>query len=179
MTVGRRRWFDGGSNGRMDRVSWFSAPGYWLSRLLFERALAAIYLIAFIVVLNQFRPLLGERGLTPVPRFAAVARGRRVPSLFVLRYSDALLLAVAWAGIALAAATLLGLPERGPVWVPMVVWLALWALYLSVLLLLRWLLFRLEFGAGMIKLRGDPCWRDLTCLYYHHETQPMPNALSS
>lgn len=44
--------------------------------------------------------------------------------------------------------------------------------------LLRWLLFRLEFGAGLIKLRGDPCWRDLTCLYYHHETQPMPGPLS-
>jgi hypothetical protein len=42
----------------------------------------------------------------------------------------------------------------------------------------RWLLFRLEFGAGLIKMRGDPCWRDLTCLYYHHETQPMPNPLS-
>lgn len=27
-------------------------------------------------------------------------------------------------------------------------------------------------------MRGDPCWRDLTCLYYHHETQPMPNPLS-
>jgi len=43
---------------------------------------------------------------------------------------------------------------------------------------LRWLLFRLEFGAGLIKLRHDPCWRDLTCLYYHHETQPMPGPLS-
>ena len=42
----------------------------------------------------------------------------------------------------------------------------------------RWLLFRLEFGAGMIKMRGDRCWRDLTCPYYHHETQPMPNPLS-
>ena len=46
------------------------------------------------------------------------------------------------------------------------------------LYLLRWLLFRLEFGAGLIKLRGDRCWRDLTCLYYHHETQPMPGPLS-
>ena len=49
---------------------------------------------------------------------------------------------------------------------------------LLVLLLARWLLFRVEFGAGLIKLRGDPCWRDLTCLYYHHETQPMPGPLS-
>ncbi|HET6961581.1 MAG TPA: lipase maturation factor family protein, partial [Terriglobia bacterium] len=34
-------------------------------------------------------------------------------------------------------------------------------------------------GAGLIKLRGDSCWRDLTCLYYHYETQPIPNPLSS
>ena len=34
------------------------------------------------------------------------------------------------------------------------------------------------FGAGLIKLRGDPCWRDLTCLDYYFETQPMPNTLS-
>jgi hypothetical protein len=32
--------------------------------------------------------------------------------------------------------------------------------------------------AGLIKMRGDRCWRDLTCLYYHHETQPMPGPLS-
>jgi hypothetical protein len=33
-------------------------------------------------------------------------------------------------------------------------------------------------GAGLIKLRGDSCWRDLTCLYYHYETQPIPNPIS-
>jgi hypothetical protein len=49
---------------------------------------------------------------------------------------------------------------------------------LLVLLLFRWLAFRVEFGAGLIKMRGDPCWRDLTCMQYHHETQPMPNPLS-
>jgi hypothetical protein len=46
------------------------------------------------------------------------------------------------------------------------------------ILLIRWMLFRTMFGAGLIKLRGDPCWRDLTCLYYHYETQPMPNPFS-
>jgi hypothetical protein len=46
------------------------------------------------------------------------------------------------------------------------------------LLLLRWMLFRVELGAGLIKLRHDRCWRDLTCLYYHYETQPLPNPLS-
>ncbi|MFI1523694.1 lipase maturation factor family protein [Kitasatospora cineracea] len=49
---------------------------------------------------------------------------------------------------------------------------------LLVLWLLRWLLFRVEFGAGLIKCRGDACWRKLTCLYHHHETQPMPGPLS-
>ena len=47
-----------------------------------------------------------------------------------------------------------------------------------VLFLLRWTLFRNMFGAGLIKLRGDDCWRDLTCMEYHYETQPMPNPLS-
>jgi hypothetical protein len=42
----------------------------------------------------------------------------------------------------------------------------------------RWVLFRVMFGAGLIKLRGDQCWRDLTCLNYYFETQPIPNPLS-
>lgn len=49
---------------------------------------------------------------------------------------------------------------------------------ITIILLLRWLVFRLEFGAGMIKMRGDRAWRDLTALFYHHQTQPMPNPLS-
>src|SRR5881628_616741 len=44
--------------------------------------------------------------------------------------------------------------------------------------LFRWLGFRIMIGAGLIKLRGDTCWRDLTCLYYHYETQPIPNPIS-
>jgi len=47
-----------------------------------------------------------------------------------------------------------------------------------VVVLFRWLAFRVMFGAGLIKLRGDPCWTDLTCLAYHYETQPNPGPLS-
>ena len=43
----------------------------------------------------------------------------------------------------------------------------------------RWLIFRIMLGAGLIKLRGDECWRDLTCMDYHYETQPVPGPLSS
>jgi len=45
--------------------------------------------------------------------------------------------------------------------------------------MLRWLIIRVMWGAGLIKLRGDPCWRDLTCLDFHFETQPVPNPLSA
>ncbi|HVU02684.1 MAG TPA: lipase maturation factor family protein [Polyangiaceae bacterium] len=44
--------------------------------------------------------------------------------------------------------------------------------------LFRWLVFRVMFGAGLIKLRGDPCWVELTCLVDHYQTQPNPGPLS-
>jgi hypothetical protein len=44
--------------------------------------------------------------------------------------------------------------------------------------LFAWMVFRVMFGAGMIKMRGDSCWRDLTCLDYYFETQPIPNPMS-
>ena len=196
-------------------MEWFSAPDYQLTRFALERGIGLIYLIAFVVALNQFPALLGEHGLMPAPRFLRRVSFREFPSLFHLRYSDGLLRLVAWTGIVLSAVLVAGLPQRGPVWVPMLVWLGLWVLYLSivnigqvfysfgwesilleagffaiflgnaqtapafpVLLLFRWLAFRVELGAGLIKLRGDPCWRDLTCMDYHHETQPIPNPLS-
>jgi hypothetical protein len=45
--------------------------------------------------------------------------------------------------------------------------------------LYRWLLFRLMFMSGIVKLMsGDVAWRNLTALTYHFETQPLPNPLS-
>jgi Lipase maturation factor len=188
---------------------------FWYARLVLQRAMAVVYLIAFIVVLRQFKPLLGERGLLPVPQFLERVTFRDAPSIFCWRYSDRLLDAVGWTGLALSAAALFGLPERGPVWLSTGAWLVLWFLYLSIAnvgqkfygfgwesmlleagffisfmgpawsrpsmvpaLILRWMLFRTELGAGLIKLRHDRCWRELTCLYYHYETQPLPNPLS-
>jgi lipase maturation factor 1 len=41
--------------------------------------------------------------------------------------------------------------------------------------LLRWLLFRLMFSSGWVKLAsGDPSWRHLSALRFHYETQPLP-----
>jgi hypothetical protein len=198
---------------------------YWLTRFLFLRLLGLIYLLAFLVLVQQGQPLLGERGLLPACNYLArvdslqpnrLAAVASVPTVFWLGCSDALLAILAWTGVGLAALLLIGVAN-----VPLL--LALWSLYLSfcnvgqlfygygweillletgflaiflcpwldprpfprnvppptaVIWLLRWVLFRVMFGAGLIKLRGDPCWRDLTCMLYHYETQPLPNPLS-
>lgn len=47
-----------------------------------------------------------------------------------------------------------------------------------IIVLFRWLVFRIMFGAGLIKIRGDEAWRNATALYYHFETQPIPGPLS-
>ncbi|MFI8825282.1 lipase maturation factor family protein [Streptomyces sp. NPDC053431] len=196
-------------------MEWFTAPDYWLSRILFQRGLAGLYLVAFLSAALQFRALIGERGMLPVPEYVRLVPARRAPSLFQWRYSDRLFATVAWGGAGLALAMAAGAGDAVPLPVSMLLWLLLWGLYLSivnvgqtwysfgwesllletgflavllgnddtgppvlVLFLLRWLLFRVEFGAGLIKIRGDQCWRDLTCLYHHHETQPMPGPLS-
>jgi hypothetical protein len=196
-------------------VGWFDAEQYTVGRAVVQHGVAAVYAIAFVAVLRQFRPLLGERGLLPVPRFVERVPWRRSPSLFQWRYSDRLLVVVGWAGLLVALTLVVGLPQRAGPWLPMLAFLVLWALYLSVvnvgqvfygfgwesllleagflvaflgsdevapplpvLVLLWWLVFRLELGAGLIKWRGDPAWRDLTALYYHHETQPMPGPAS-
>ena len=43
-----------------------------------------------------------------------------------------------------------------------------------VLWLLRWLLFRLMFASGFVKIASDETWQNLTALNYHYETQPLP-----
>ncbi len=42
----------------------------------------------------------------------------------------------------------------------------------------RWLITRIMLGAGLIKIRGDQCWRDFTCMNYFYETQPNPNPIA-
>ena len=196
-------------------MEWFAAPDYWFARQVVAHGVAAIYLIAFVAAARQFRALIGEQGMLPVPRFVARVSFRRAPSIFHLHYSDRFFGVVCWLGAGLSAGIVAGAADLMTLWAAMVMWLVVWVLYLSVvnvgqrwygfgwesilleagflaiflgndrtappllvIWMMRWLLFRVEFGAGLIKLRSDPCWRDLTCLYYHHETQPMPGPLS-
>ena len=109
----------------------FGLRGYGLSRTLFQGGLALVYLIAFICALNQFRPLLGEHGLLPVPDFVRQVPFRESPSLFYFWPKDAAFLTGAWIGILLSLFALTGLAQRGSIWIAVVTWALLWALYLS------------------------------------------------
>jgi hypothetical protein len=196
-------------------MHWFGSETFLLTRAGLQRGLALVFLIAFLNAVNQFKPLLGERGLLPVPQFVQQVSFSDSPSLFFFLPKDAAFTIAAWMGVLLSCAAVVGISERYGVWLSMLVWATMWVLYISfvnvgqifygfgwesILLeacfyavflgsrahdpqtitiwLFRWLLFRVMFGAGLIKLRGDPCWHDLTCLDYHYETQPMPNPLS-
>ena len=179
-------------------MSW-EIGDYWLTRLVFQRGLGLVYLIAFICALNQFRPLLGEGGLLPVSAFVRDATFREAPSLFFLAPKNWAFTAASWFGIVLSCVVIGGLADRFSSWVNGLVWALMWVLYISfvnagqtfyafgwesilleagffsiflgarsvqtpltVIYLLRWLEFRIMFGAGLIKMRGDPCWRNLT-----------------
>lgn len=197
------------------------APGFLLARWAIQRGLGLVYLVAFLVAANQFRPLAGARGLLPMGPFLDRVPFRAAPSLFqwtgglTPKGLDRAIGAAAWTGVGLAVAAVSGLSDAFGAPLSIAVWTALWALYLSfvnagqlfygygwetllleagflaiflgpsdlaptwvTIWLVRWLLFRVMFGAGLIKLRGDRCWRELTCLDYHYETQPIPNFLS-
>ncbi len=117
----------------------FAAVDFGFAREVLQRGIAALYLVAFVSTLNQFRPLLGERGLLPAPDLLAwasssPARGRMLrPTLFRrIRYTDSRLVILCWVAIVVSALLVAGLPQFGPPWVPMVCFLALWFGYMSV-----------------------------------------------
>ena len=115
----------------------FAAVDFGFAREVLQRGIAALYVIAFLSTLNQFRPLLGERGLLPAPELLAWAATRSRwplgPTIFRrVGYTDRRLVALCVAGIVVAATLVVGLPQLGPPWVPMLCFLALWLGYLSI-----------------------------------------------
>lgn len=193
----------------------FFSDQYWIARLIFQKSLALLYIVAFLVALNQFKALLGENGLLPVPRFLTYVKFSQAPSIFHFYYSDKFFMTITWLGLAVSIFLFFGFADKFSFLLNAFFWFIPWLIYLSIvnvgqtfysfgwesllleigflsiflgsnkslvpiiiIFLLRLILFKLEFGAGLIKIRGDECWRNLTCLNYHHETQPMPNPLS-
>jgi hypothetical protein len=120
-------------------VDGFAAVDFGFAREVLQRGIAALYLVAFVSSLNQFRPLLGEHGLLPAPALlewvGQKAERRRMlhPTLFSrIRYSDRRLVALCVVGVVVAALLVVGVPQWGPPWVPMLCFLALWLGYMSI-----------------------------------------------
>ena len=85
--------------------------------LLYQRSLAAIFLIAWLSLGVQVDGLIGSRGLLPAASLLATAAGHGVgfaelPTLFWLNAGDAALHAGIWIGAALSIAALLGIWPR-------------------------------------------------------------------
>lgn len=108
-------------------------PRYQVTRALFLRGLALVYLAAFGSLAVQLDGLIGSHGILPAAEFLEQA-GRvlgpgtlayfRLPTLFWLGASDQLLHAVCWGGLLLSAVLLAGI-------LPGYCAALLWAFYLS------------------------------------------------
>ncbi len=127
-----------------------------------------------------------------------------VPTVLWLNRSDAALRALWLAGALFGLAVIWSPWKRTALAVCVVLWLSLCAVgqdflsfqwdallveagFLAIfadtsavrIWLFRWLLFRLMFFSGVVKLAsGDPSWRNLTALHFHYETQPLPTPLA-
>ena len=93
-------------------VTMHDLSSYWYSRWLFERGLALMYLVAFLVTVNQFLPLAGARGLTPAAPFLEQVPFGYTPSVFHWMSSDRAFVACAWIGVALSLVALSGIASR-------------------------------------------------------------------
>jgi len=123
-----------------------------------------------------------------------------MPTVFWIAHGDAVLKAACVAGAAISIVLLVGFFQRAALACLYVLYLSLctagqdfmsfqWdmllleagflAIFLGssrvVVYLFRWLLFRLMFLSGAVKLMShDPSWRNLTAMSYHYMTQPLP-----
>ena len=114
-------------------MDWLTAPEWWWGRLILERGLAAVYLVAFVCAARQFRGLIGTprhaagAGIPGAPvdsdppracSICATPTASSPPSAGPVRRSPP-----RWSA---------GLADAVPVWGAMLLWLVLWVLYLSI-----------------------------------------------
>jgi predicted DCC family thiol-disulfide oxidoreductase YuxK len=157
---------------------------------------------AGLIGANGIRPIAGT--IHGLGESYGDIRYRIFPTLFWLKTSDAAIRGVWLAGCGFAILMMLGLARRLAALGALALYLSLvtaglvfmnfqWdALLLeagflaifagrsrAVVWLYRWLLFRLMFMSGAVKLlSADPHWRNLTALTYHYQTQPLPTPVA-
>ncbi len=108
-------------------------PRYRVTRSLFLRGLALVYLAGFGSLAVQIDGLIGSQGIAPAAEFldgtgrlfgVGLTRYWRLPTIFWLDASDHALHAVCWSGVVLSVAMLIGL-------LPGFCAVLLWVCYLS------------------------------------------------
>lgn len=107
------------------------APEFRLSRRMFLRGLALVYLIAFLSLASQLQGLIGTNGILPAGEFLDAVWARHggdsislLPTLAWINAGDGFLMALCYAGSGLALLLLAGIAPR-------VIAFLVWALYLS------------------------------------------------
>jgi predicted DCC family thiol-disulfide oxidoreductase YuxK len=142
--------------------------------------------------------------LPSVREYLGKAAYWNVPTLLWFRSSDAFLRGIWIAGVCVSLALTFGFSWRivriallvlylslvtagqifmGYQWDALLLEAGFLAIFLGsssiIVWLFRWLLFRLMFLSGSVKLlSGDPTWRHFTALNFHYETQPLPTPLA-
>ncbi|CAG0886263.1 unnamed protein product [Darwinula stevensoni] len=149
------------------------------TKVSFTRFMGLIYLMAFSslyfqVPASEDCPLRGGNLISPslciAPLFFLLwllyLSVYKVGQVFLHFQWDILLLEVGLLTAIVAAWTPRGVFRSNP-WDRVNMWLV------------RWLLFRLMFAAGVVKLQsGCPTWWGLTALNYHYESQCIPTPLA-
>ncbi len=180
-----------------------------LTESLFLRLLGLVYLAAFGSLWPQITGLIGSNGIVPAAQLMASLHQQGAslfsdaPTLFWFGISDSALIAACVLGCISSLLLFLGFYPRVSALVCWALYLSLttvgqpftafqWdALLLEAGFLAffagtpwlvwayRFLLFRLMFESGLVKLSsGDPNWHDFHALRFHFLTQPLPNPLA-
>ncbi|MEO5969507.1 MAG: lipase maturation factor family protein [Bdellovibrionia bacterium] len=178
-------------------------PSYLLTRWLFIKGLGVVYLAAFLSLGSQIHGLVGASGIlragwSDLSLDMLWISGAVGSVLLILGIAPLLVMAGIWVAyyyLVQICGEFLGFQ-----WDNLMLEMGFLAIFLAPLslvpkfpprfnqeqapsftpiLLLRWLLFRVVFFSGWVKLAsGDQTWRSLTALTYHFETQPLPTFIS-
>jgi uncharacterized membrane protein YphA (DoxX/SURF4 family) len=180
-----------------------------ITETLFLRLLGFVYLTAFASLWPQVIGLIGSDGIVPASQLLTSLHTeggsvlRDAPTLFWFGISNNGLLACCGIGCAASLVlafgfypriaalacwgiylsfTTIGQPFTAFQWDALLLEAGFLALFAGIPWLVwayRFLLFRLMFESGLVKLTsGDPNWHSFHALRFHFMTQPLPNPLA-
>jgi len=155
---------------QVTRIFWgkeIHPASYRLTRSLFLKGVAAVFLIAFLSMMPQVSGLIGSNGISPAHEYLNAIRDQTgverywlLPTLAWIDSSDAFLRGICWTGSGLAVAVLVGIA-------PLAALFGMFVLYLSLVsvgqdfLSFQWdvLLLEVGFAAMLLAPRALLPWK--------------------